>query len=165
MSGAPIAVRGALITFDGDPFVDGPGAVRYERDAVVVMAEGLVQDVGPARAVLDRLPVGTPVTAYANALLSAGFVDAHVHYPQMPVIGAGGVALLDWLTRHTFPAETRHADVVHAREAANLYIAEALRNGVTTGAVYGTVHAHSVDVLFDAALARGMRVVAGKFII
>ena len=162
MGAAPIAVRGALLTFDGDPFVDGPAAIRFERDGVVVMADGVVKDAGPARAVLDRLPVGTPVTAYANALVSAGFVDAHVHYPQVPVIGAGGVALLDWLTRHTFPAETRHADIVHAREAAGIYIAEALRNGVTTGAVYGTVHAHSVDVLFEAALARNMRVIAGK---
>ena len=162
MAGAAVAVRGALLTFDADPFAAGASAVRYEPDGMVVMRDGRVQDAGPVRAVSEVLPAGTPVTRYANALISPGFVDAHVHYPQLPVIGAGGVALLDWLTRHTFPAEARHADLAHARAAATTYLDEALRNGVTTAAVFGTVHAHSVDVLFEAALARGMRIVAGK---
>ncbi len=156
------AVRGGLLTFAGDPFCNGPDAVRYESDAVVVMANGLVEDCGPASAVLARLPPRTPVTVYANALISAGFVDAHVHYPQLSVIGAGGVPLLDWLERHTFPAEARYADAAHAREAAARYFDEALRNGTTTSAVWGTVHPVSVDVLFEAALARGLRTIAGK---
>jgi guanine deaminase len=84
--------------------------------------------------VLPRLPRGTEVTTYAHALISAGFVDAHVHYPQLSVIGAGGVPLLDWLEQHTFPAETRHADEAHAREAAERYVVETLRNGITTAA-------------------------------
>jgi guanine deaminase len=85
-----------------------------------------------------------------------------VHYPQLPVIGAGGLALLDWLDRYTFPAEARYADVAHAREAATRYVDESLRQGITTAAVFGTVHAHSVDAIFEAALARGLRLIAGK---
>ena len=75
----------------------------------------------------------------------------------MPVIGAGGVAAARLARpRYTFPAETRHArHRARAATAAQVYVDEALRHGVTTGAVYGTVHAHSVDVLFEAALARG----------
>ena len=159
---AVTAIRGALLTFTGDPAQEGARAVRHERDAIVAMADGRIVDCGPAAEVAPRLPPGTPVTAYANALISGGFVDAHVHYPQVPVIGAGGLALLDWLTRHTFPAEARYADVAHAREAATLYLDESLRQGITTAAVFGTVHPHSVDALFEAALARGLRTIAGK---
>jgi guanine deaminase len=165
MSAAPAAVtalRGALLTFTGDPFAAGDAAVRYERDAIVVMADGRITDCGAAGDVLPRLPRGTEVTTYAHALISAGFVDAHVHYPQLSVIGAGGVPLLAWLEQYTFPAETRHADEAHAREAAERYVVETLRNGITTAAVFGTVHAHSVDALFDAALARDLRLIGGK---
>jgi guanine deaminase len=165
MAAAPAvvtALRGALLTFTGDPFAAGDAAVRYERDAVVVMADGRITDCGASSDVLPRLPRRTDVTSYAHALISAGFVDAHVHYPQLSVIGAGGVPLLDWLEQHTFPAETRHADEGHAREAAERYVVETLRNGITTAAVFGTVHAHSVDALFDAALARDLRLIGGK---
>jgi guanine deaminase len=156
------ALRSALLTFTGDPFTAGEGAVRYERDGVIAMADGRITQCGAAAEVLPRLPPGAEVTTYAHALVSAGFVDAHVHYPQLSVIGAGGVALLDWLTHHTYPAEARHADATHAEEAAQLYVAESLRNGITTAAVFGTVHPHSVDALFDAALARNLRTIGGK---
>ena len=161
-AGAVTAVRGALLTFTGDPGLEGAGAVHHEPDAIVAMADGRIVDCGPAADVTRRLPADTPVTAYAHALISAGFVDAHVHYPQLPVIGAGGLPLLEWLERHTFPAEARYADPAHAREAAARYLDESLRHGITTAAVFCTVHAQSVDALFDAALARGLRLVAGK---
>ncbi|HSV19946.1 MAG TPA: guanine deaminase [Casimicrobiaceae bacterium] len=156
------AIRGALLTFAGDPAFAGAGAVLHEPDAIVAMHAGRVVDCGPAGDVSARLPAGTPVTAYADSLITAGFVDAHVHYPQVPVIGAGGVPLLDWLTRHTFPAEARYADVAHARESAAVYLDESLRQGITTAAVFATVHAHSVDALMEAALARGLRTIGGK---
>jgi guanine deaminase len=160
--GAPaIALRGALLSFRADPF-EHDDAVVYESDGVAAMAQGRIVDCGPAQSVLERLPPGTPVTRHERSLISAGFVDTHVHYVQLPVIGAGGLTLLDWLERHTFPAEARFADPGHAREVAAQYLDENLRNGITTGTVYCSVHAHSVDALFEAALARGLRMIAGK---
>jgi guanine deaminase len=155
------AIRGALLTFTGDPFVD-EGAVRYDTDAIVAMADGRIVDCGPAADVAARLPANTPVTHYRGALISAGFVDAHVHYPQLPVIGAGGKPLLEWLTAYTFPAEARFADADYARPIAARYLDENLRHGITTAAVFGTVHPQSVDALFGEAEARGLRLIAGK---
>jgi guanine deaminase len=157
------AIRGALVTFSGDPFVDGVAATRhFESDAIVAMAGGRIVDCGAARDVSARLPAGTPVVAYANALITAGFIDGHVHYPQIPVIGAGGKNLLDWLADYTFPIERRYADAGYAREVARVYLAENLRHGITTAAVFGTVHPSSVNVLFEEALALQMRMIAGK---
>jgi len=157
------AIRGALVTFPGDPFREGTAAAcRFESDAIVAMADGRIVDCGAARDVSARLPAGTPVVAYANALITAGFIDGHVHYPQVPVIGAGGKNLLDWLTDYTFPVERRYADADHAREGAKVYLTENLRHGITTAAVFGTVHPASVDMLFEEAFALGLRMIAGK---
>jgi guanine deaminase len=160
---AVTAIRGAVLTFAGDPFSHAArDVVRYESDAIVAMADGRIVECGPAAAVAPRLPAGTPVTRYANALISAGFIDAHVHYPQLPVIGAGGKPLLEWLTAYTFPAESRFGDIDHARPIAARYLKENLRNGITTAAVFGTVHSASVDALFEEAERYALRLVCGK---
>jgi len=157
------ALRGALIDFHADPLVEGTAqARRYEADGIVAMADGRIIASGAAGDVLRVLPPGTPITRYANALITAGFIDSHVHYPQLPVIGAGGKPLLEWLSAYTFPAEERYADAGYARTVARRYLTENLRNGITTAAVFCTVHKASADVLFDEAFARGLRLVAGK---
>jgi len=159
----PTAVRAALVTFSSDPFVAGLDATRhYLPDAIVAMAGGRIVDCGPATDVLPRLPPDTRVTKYANALITVGFVDTHVHYPQLPVIGAGGKALLEWLAGYTFPAEQRFADAGYARGVADVYLRENLRHGITTACVFCTVHRASADAFFEAAHARGMRMIAGK---
>ncbi|HEY4958225.1 MAG TPA: guanine deaminase, partial [Caldimonas sp.] len=99
---------------------------------------------------------------HAGCLVLPGFVDSHVHSPQLDVIASYGTELLDWLTTHTFPAEARHADPVHAAGAAAHFLDALIAHGTTSAVVFPTVHAGSVDALFGAAEARGMRVIAGK---
>ena len=157
------AIRGSLVTFTGDPFVAGVEASRrYERDAIVVMDAGRILAAGPASEMLQGLAPGVEVTRYANALITAGFIDCHVHYPQLPIIGAGGKPLLDWLSGYTFVAEDRFAEEGYARSVARTYLRENLRNGITSASVFCTVHAVSADVLFEEASALDLRMIAGK---
>jgi len=129
---------------------------------MLVVRDGHVAEVGPAREIAARLPAGTPVVDRTGKLILPGFIDCHVHYSQTDVIASYGEQLLEWLERYTFPTESRFADAAHAREAAEFFLDELLRNGTTTALVLGTVHAQSVDVFFEAARARGLRMAAGK---
>ncbi len=132
-------------------------------DAIVAVADGRIVHAGPANEILGRLPPGTDIRDYGkDALISAGFVDTHVHFPQTPMIASHGLQLLDWLERYTFPSELRFADEAFARSVARVFLRENLRNGITTSCVYCTVHPHSVDVLFEEAEALGLRLAAGK---
>jgi guanine deaminase len=158
-----IAIRGPVLSYTGDPFLEDPIAcTHYESDAIVAMAGGRIVGFGSARAVADRLPPGTPVASYPDSLIIAGFIDAHVHYPQTDVIGAYGRQLLDWLNECTYPAEQRFGDRAHARDVARVFLRECLRAGTTTAAVFCTVHPESVDAFFEEADARRMRMLAGK---
>ena len=158
------ALRGPALTFSGDPFEAGVAAtMRYENDAIVAMAGGLITHFGPASTVRPQLPPGTHIKECGrDALILPGFIDCHVHYPQTQIIGAFGEQLLEWLDRYTFVAEQQFADPAHARAVANVFLDECLRNGTTTVASFCTVHAQSVDAFFEAAAARGMRTIAGK---
>jgi guanine deaminase len=158
------ALRGPALTFTDDPFAVGVEiALRYESDALVAMSGGRITHFGPAGALLGQLPPGTHIKECGgDALILPGFIDCHVHYPQMQIVGAGGEQLLDWLEKYTFVAEQQFADPAHARAVAELFLDECLRQGTTTVASFCTVHAHSVDAFFAAAAARGMRTIAGK---
>jgi len=163
-AGGVTAIRGQLLSFTGDPFAGGAApAYRHEPDAVVAMAGGRITHAGPAAEVLAVLPRDTPVTTYGrDALILPGFIDCHVHYPQIRIVGAGGEPLLGWLARHALPAEQRFADVGVARETARVFLRECLRHGTTTAAVYCTVHPHSATVFFEEAERLGLRMIAGK---
>jgi guanine deaminase len=158
------AVRGPALTFSGDPFRNGlDDTMVHQPDAIVAMADGHIVHFGPASLIAPLLPAGTEVRDYGkDALISAGFVDTHVHYQQTPMIASHGAQLLDWLNKYTFPTELKFADKAHARTVAKLFLQENLRNGITTSCVYCTVHPHSVDALFEEAEAIGLRLAAGK---
>ncbi|MFO1284032.1 MAG: guanine deaminase [Burkholderiales bacterium] len=162
-SSARRAVRGPTLTFVDDPFrVAGPACVRHEPDALVVMEAGRIVDVGPYGEVAARTAGDMPIDVWPDALIVPGFIDAHVHYPQTPIIGSWGARLIDWLERYTFPAEQRYADPGVASEAARVFLRECLRAGTTTAAVFCTVHPQSVDAFFEEAQRLGTRMIAGK---
>lgn len=156
------AYRAAILHCLADPAEAGDGtAHEYFEDGLLVIEEGRVARVGPAAELLPGLG-DVPVTEYPDALIVPGFIDTHIHYPQTGMIASYGEQLLDWLNTYTFPTEQRFADPVHAREVADVFLAELLRNGTTTALVFGSVHAASVDAFFEAAQALDLRMIAGK---
>lgn len=152
--------RAELLSVPDDPAQAGPAAIRYHADGLLVVEDGLVLAFGPYAELADSFG-DVPVEAL-DGLLVPGFVDAHVHYPQTGRIASHGEQLLHWLDRHIFPAEAAFADRAHADAVAGFFLDELLRNGTTSALVYATVHPGSVDALFEAALARDMRLISGK---
>ena len=154
-----LAIRGDLLDFTADPAWGdtASAAVRFRADHWLLVDGGRIVGI---RA--EQPGDGWERHDHSGQLVMPGFVDTHVHSPQIDVIASYGTELLDWLTTHTFPAETRHADEVHAQAAAALFLDALLAHGTTSAVVFPTVHKTSVDALFAAAEQRGMRLVAGK---
>lgn len=158
-----LAFRGSILHFIDDPAPDDrAGAYEYHEDGILLVAEGRVAGLGSARELLPSLPATAPVQDCRGRLIVPGFIDAHTHFVQTDVIASYGRRLLEWLDGYVFPAEQAFAEPVHAAEVAEFFIAELLRNGTTTALVHGSVHPGSVDAVFEAALARNMRLIAGK---
>ena len=160
---APItALRGQLVRFIGDPFVVKPSsAISHETDGAIVIKDGLIAGVGPAGEVLQRWPEAN-VETVGTGLILPGFIDCHVHYPQFRIIASYGARLFEWLKTYTFPEELRFADPDYARQIADAFLETLVRNGTTSASVYATVHAHSAEILFEAASRRDMRIATGK---
>ena len=158
---ARTALRGRLIDFVGDP-AHSASAVRVVDDGLLLIDDGRIVARGEYGLLASALGRDEEVTDFSGCLLMPGFVDAHTHFPQLDVIASPASGLLEWLTRHTYPAEARFADPALCEEAARFFLDELAANGTTSACVLGTVHPRSVDALFTEAQARGMRLVAGK---
>ena len=95
------------------------GSYRYYPDGALVVEDGLVRQVGDSQSLLSSLPQGADIFDHGDGLLVPGFIDVHVHYPQMEVIASYGEHLLEWLEKYTFPAEAQFGDASYARETVS----------------------------------------------
>jgi guanine deaminase len=154
-----LAVFGDLLDFQAEPTWGDTAsdAVRWRPGHWLLVEDGRIV------AVQEHAPdEGWERHDHAERLILPGFIDTHVHSPQLDVIASYGTELLDWLNTYTFPAERRHADPVQAQAGAELFLDALLAHGTTAAVVFPTVHKASAEALFTSAQARGMRLIAGK---
>jgi guanine deaminase len=154
------ALRAALLRFAAD------GTPVYDADGLLVIGPGprgvqQVVDAGDYTSLAPRYP-GLAIEHLPGRLLAPGFVDLHLHFPQIDVIGSPAEGLLPWLENYTFPQESRFADAVYAQGVAEVFLDELLRHGVTSALTFATSHPASVDALMTAAQRRGLRLIGGK---
>ena len=156
------AIRADLLDFTGDPGWGVPSeaspGLRWRPDHwLLVEADGRI--AGVQREAPDA---SWTLHDHRGRLLMPGFIDTHVHMPQLEVIASYGTELLHWLETYTFPAELRYADPEVCAAGSKRFLDALLGHGTTSAVVFPTVHKASVDALFTAASERGMRLIAGK---
>jgi len=157
------AYRAAIVHSIADPAEVGVDAsYAYFEDGLMLVENGKITAVGDAKDLLGKLASDVEVVAYKDALITAGFIDTHIHLPQTGMVGSYGEQLLDWLNTYVFPVERQFADPAHAAEVSDIFIKELLRNGTTTALVFGSRHKESVEAFFMAAEKLNLRMIAGK---
>lgn len=157
-----LLILGQTLAFEADPFAVPPEeSARHSSRGGVLVEDGIVAALGEADALRAAHP-SARVVDMGDALISAGFVDCHAHYPQTGIIASWGRRLIDWLNGYTFPEELRFSDPAYARAQADLFLDLTLANGTTTACCFATVHPESAEAIFAAAEARGLRLAAGK---
>ena len=162
------AYRASLLYFAAPESL--PGQVTFEQDGLLVVgpdATGrqVVQAIGSYRQLasqVDSRYPGLQIEHLPGRIIAPGFVDMHIHYPQIDVIGSPAEGLLPWLENYTFPHEKRFSSPEYSAEAATFFIAELLRHGVTTALVFASSHPESVDALLGQAQRQSLRMITGK---
>jgi len=157
------AYRAAILRFAPDR--EPRHSAIFEEDGLLVVgpdAQGaqVVQAVGPYRDLKDKWP-DVALEHLPGRIIAPGFVDMHIHFPQTDIIGSPADGLLPWLKYYTFPEEKRFEAPDYSAQAATFFIAELLRNGVTTALAFATSHSESVQALFTEAHARQLRLITG----
>jgi guanine deaminase len=150
---------GTIVDTPGDPFAADPAAALAE-DGALCVRDGVIRARG-SLATLRAAHPGEPVTRLDGGLLIPGFVDTHVHFPQIRAIGGLGLPLLDWLEQCALPEESKLADPVYARAVAAEFLDGLVAAGTTSALVFGSHFAPAMNELFAAAAQRGLNITSG----
>jgi guanine deaminase len=150
--------RGAFLDTPDSPFEGGK--LRAEVDGAVRVQDGVIVERGGFSAVRRAHP-DEDVVDLSDGLVLPGFVDTHVHFPQVRMIGALGMPLLEWLERSALPEEALLVDPGYATGVADDFLDGLAGAGTTTALVFGSHFATAVDVLFTQASRRGLRITSG----
>ena len=156
-------LRGRTLSFLRWPqTIDDVSAYAYEEDGGLLLRDGKIVAAGSYADVVKKAGDGVKTIDHRPHLLLPGFIDTHMHFPQMQVIASYGAELLDWLNTYTFPEEKKFRDAQHGRRIARLFLDEVIRHGTTTVAAYCSVHKSSAEAFFAESHGRDMLNIAGK---
>ncbi|MBB4006434.1 guanine deaminase [Allorhizobium taibaishanense] len=156
-------IRGRLLSFKSQPrHITDTDSYLYETDGAVLIEDGMILASGGYDQVKVDADETTVEIDHRPHLILPGFIDCHVHFPQMQVIGSYAANLLEWLNTYTFPEECRFVETAHAERIATHFFDEFLRQGTTTAVAYCSVHKTSADAFFAESARRGTRMIAGK---
>jgi len=158
-----ILIRGRTLSFLRWPeSTDDHAAYRYEEDGALLVSNGRIVAAGTYADVASQAREGIETVDHRPHLVLPGFIDCHVHMPQMQIIASYGAELLDWLNKYTFPEETKFGNAQHGRRIARLFLDEMVRQGTTTVVAYCSVHKESAEAFFAESHGRDMLNIAGK---
>ncbi|HLJ46890.1 MAG TPA: guanine deaminase [Bryobacteraceae bacterium] len=154
-----VLLRAAVFHTPRDPFLF-EDALEIHADGGLLIVDGRVAACGDYAGVQAKYPESR-TRDLRPALLLPGFIDTHVHYPQIRILGGLGYSLLDWLQENTLPEEAKFADLHYARAVAAEFIDALAAHGTTTAAVYAAHFAPATAALFEAAARKGVRIASG----
>jgi guanine deaminase len=150
--------RGTFLDTPDNPFTGGD--LRVDADAALLVKDGLIVARGTFGDVRRAHPA-EDIVDLSGGLVLPGFVDTHVHFPQIRAVGGLGLPLMEWLDRYALPEEARMADVGYAAGVAAEFVRGLAAAGTTSALVFGAHYADAVDVLFSAASGVGLRITSG----
>lgn len=162
MKSKSLLLRGRTLSFTSEPSSpDDTDAYTYVEDGALLISDGIIIASGDYDDVSAKAG-GAEIVDHRPNLLMAGFIDAHIHFPQVQVIASWGAQLLDWLNTYTFPEEIRYADQNHCSVMATHFYDQLIACGTTTAAAFCSTHKTSADAFFAEADHRNMRMIGGK---
>ena len=147
-----IVLKGDII------WTERPDRFEYQENGYLVLDDGIV------RGVFKESPKGEhEILDFSGSLIVPGLSDLHLHAPQHQFAGLFmDEELLEWLNKHTFPYESRFADLDYAEKAYRIFVSDLVASATTRASVFGTIHREATLLLMKAMEEAGLSGYVGK---
>ncbi len=137
-----------------------PAGTVLEQHAIAI-DQGCITALLPSTQAREQVQADAIVELPDHALIP-GLINAHTHTPMSLFRGmADDMPLMDWLTRHIWPAEQRWISPEFVADGSRLAMAEMIRSGTTC---FNDMYFFP-DVTGQVAQDAGMRAVLGMILI
>lgn len=131
----------------------------YE-DGYLLVEEGKIVDL---YATYPENYENLEVIDFKDNLIIPGFVDIHLHAPQINNLGLGvDMELLDWLNTYTFPEESKYKSLSYAEQSYKKLINMIWENGTTSSVIFGSIYNESNLLLANLFEQSGLKSYIGK---
>jgi guanine deaminase len=154
-----LIVRSAIYHTPRNPFAQANTMEHFAGGALAIVNNKITAcgDYSEIR----RAHPDAPVRDLRAGFVLPGFIDTHIHFPQVRVLGGLGYSLLDWLEKLTLPEEARLADSAYASVIAAEFVTHMASHGTTTALVFGSHFEEATTHLFQEAARQGLRIFSG----
>ncbi|MDD0853169.1 amidohydrolase family protein [Halobacteriovorax sp. GB3] len=120
---------------------NGALVLKKYKDGYKFVEKGLEKKILPKYASKKSIEVKDAIGQVAMP----GFYDMHFHWVQDDVRLMPKDNLLDWLSNYTWPYEAKFKERKYSKEKSASFATELLACGTLGGAVYASIHPHTVD--------------------
>lgn len=151
-------LRAPLFHTPRNPFLASAALESFE-DGALMIHDGKIAACGDYASVKAAHP-NAAIADLRGGFLLPGFIDTHIHFPQLRVLGGLGKELLEWLEEFALPEEVRMGDLSYACATAQRFVHALASHGTTTAMVFGAHFRDATAALFEAAAAK-VRLVSG----
>ena len=156
-------IRGRTLTFNRKPnSINDEESYNYIEDGAILIQDGTIKKIGSFKDIKKHSPKDIKIYDHTQQLLIPGFVDAHLHFPQIQLVGSYAANLLEWLKNYTFTEEQKFKNFSHCQNIAKKFFDTLISHGTTTAATFCTVHIESVEAFFEESHKRNMLMIGGK---
>jgi len=141
--------------------------LRAEQGILVIQGHTILERAQETEldSILSRhqVPLENVMTLSPTQFLLPGFIDTHIHAPQLPNAGLGlDLPLLEWLEKYTFPTEAKFSQPRFASQVYERCVQSTIDNGTTTAVYFATIHRESSEILASTCKRHGQRAAVGK---
>lgn len=158
-----LIIRGRTLSFNNRPkSIDDAKSYNYYEDGAILIKNGIILNIGSYSDINDFEKNNIKVVDHRPHLILPGFIDPHLHFPQIQVIGSYASNLLEWLEKYTFIEEQKYKNINHCKIVAKEFFDELINNGTTTAVSFCTSHKESAESFFNESNKRNMLMIGGK---
>ena len=156
-------IRGRTLTFNRKPnSINDTQSYNYIEDGAIQIQSGIIKKIGSFKDIKKHSPKEIKIYDHRQHILIPGFIDAHLHFPQIQLIGSYAANLLEWLNTYTFVEEQKYKNSSHCIHMAKKFFDTLINYGTTSAATFCTVHTESVEAFFKESHQRNMLMIGGK---
>ena len=156
-------IRGRTLTFKRRPdSLNDTGSYSFIEDGALLVENGTITKLDSFSNIIVKASKGIAVYDHRPHLVVPGFIDTHLHFPQIQIVSSYASNLLEWLNTYTFVEEQKYKDSFHSENMAKHFFNTLVAYGTTTAAAFCTTHSESVEAFFKESHRRNMLMIGGK---
>ena len=116
-------IRGRILSFNRAPeSAKDVNSYKYIENGALLIINGKISSVSDFTEISSNDTKNMTIYDHRPNLVVPGFIDTHLHFSQVQLIGSYASNLFEWLNKYTFIEEQKYKDLRHGERMAKFFL-------------------------------------------